>query len=108
MKALMSITFMSAGSLLDISSDTKQDLYKVQRKLRNQSKLHLTVQAAAREAALNAICHPYPSTSDRDNLQNDWVVIGQDIQKSLEKYSVETTFIGPQQCEGYACAEHSR
>ncbi|MDX7784865.1 hypothetical protein [Aeromonas caviae] len=108
MKALMSDTFMSAGSILDISSNAKKDISRVQRKLYNQGKLHATMQVAAGEAALKAIWYSNPRATDNSNLQNDWVIIGQDMQKSLDKYSVEIQLIESLQCEGNACAEHSR
>lgn len=93
MKALMFDTFMSAGSILDIGSNTKQGLTQAQRRLRRQQQKILIV------------CE---SPTDAMNLRNDWVTIGQDMQKSFDRFAVENNLITSSKCEGKACAEHSR
>jgi len=90
MKALMFDTFMSAGSILDIGSDTKQGLARVQRRLYKR-------QHAFKKVVVRM-------DIDSMNLRNDWVTIGQDMQKSLDQFAVENNLITSSKCEGKACA----
>lgn len=93
MKALMIDTFMSAGSILDIGSDTKQGMTQLHRRLkRQQPSFRIVVEASV----------------DNMNLHSDWIAIGQDMQRSLDLFGAENNLVTSSKCEGNVCAEQNR
>ncbi|MEH8110711.1 hypothetical protein Q7I18_07160 [Aeromonas veronii] len=93
MKALMIDTFMSAGSILDIGSDTKQGMKQLHCRLKRQ------------QPSFRIIIEP---SADSMNLQSDWVSIGQDMQRSLDLFAAENNLVTSSKGEGKVCVEHSR
>lgn len=95
MKALMIDTLMSAGSILDIGNDTKQNLSQLRHRLLVKPKL-------------NKFKVTYHWSTDCQNLSNDWHAVGQDLQKSLEIFAAEKDVFAPNESKGGTCVEQAR
>ncbi|WP_180349442.1 hypothetical protein [Aeromonas veronii] len=96
MKALMIDTLMSAGSILDIGSDTKQNLSQLRHRLQikpKQNRFKVTY---------------YNWSIDSQNLSNDWHTVGHDMQKSLDIFAAENDTKIPNEPKWSACVEQTR
>ncbi|MBZ6068493.1 hypothetical protein ACKC5O_07100 [Aeromonas schubertii] len=87
MKALMINTLMSAGSILDIGSDTKRNIERVRHHLRTYSRVKRLPTARAYLANVQQSWYV-----DTLNLSNDWQIVGEDLKTAVHRLAVEVEF----------------